>query len=734
MIDYRRRFQDFIHTILSPKGASIIIYLVTLIILTVLLSSRYYLFKEVIQNGLSVKDVYSTKTIQVIDKQQTDKRKREVAEEIKPILRPAQDSINEYIKRNLGDLLASIKQVRDSKSSSLEKEDKIKQILEVTENDYFVNTSVIYLYRSSNRNFQRVSNETLSSLSKVLREGVSEFDLTNDLDKIIDQNVNKSFSKTQQRTIGLLLRKVILPNMVVDEVATDITRRNAMNSVNPIVITYKKGDKVVSAGDLVSRTQKNALQKLGYNITQIDLFGIVGIAILVAICLYSIGYYIVKFDSKYVSPRYLLMISFTSIFVVLCAVFLPYRLPVYIIPIPAMAILLTIFTNSRISLLTTILIISLIGVALQYKVEAVVVFIIGTIIATYTASLINYYKRIDLIKAGFDVGLIQLLIISGVYLLQYNVGDTDIKFMVSEMTLGFLSGLLGGVIAQGILPVLENTFKIITPYGLVELSDHNQALLRRLQFEAPGTYHHSLMVGNLAEAAAEAVGANPVLAKVGALYHDIGKLKRPLFFVENQSYFGIENPHEKLNPKLSKMIVTAHPKDGIELAKEYKLPSIIHQFIIQHHGDGVAAYFYKQALESEGPENITKEQFRYTNPKPSSKEAAILMIADAVESAVRSLKNPSQSDVDAMIDKIIKERLMDNQLSESALTQKDLKVIASTFSRILRGMQHHRIKYHENVLEELGQNAMTNFNIAQSIQGFEQELLMKKEKNKNDKN
>ena len=212
------------------------------------------------------------------------------------------------------------------------------------------------------------------------------------------------------------------------------------------------------------------------------------------------------------------------------------------------------------------------------------------------------------------------------------------------------------------------------------------------------------MVSNLCEAAAEAIGANPILARVGAFYHDIGKLKRPLFFVENQSYFGIENPHTKLNPRLSNMVISAHPKDGVELAKEYHLPSIINSFILQHHGEGLAKYFYNQAVQEEGIENVKEEQFRYTGPKPNMKETAILMIADAVESAVRSLKNPTPEEIDNIIDKIIVERLNDSQLADSPLTLHDIKVIASTFSRILRGMQHNRIKYQENIVEEFSKN------------------------------
>ena len=203
------------------------------------------------------------------------------------------------------------------------------------------------------------------------------------------------------------------------------------------------------------------------------------------------------------------------------------------------------------------------------------------------------------------------------------------------------------------------------------------------------------MVSNLCEAAAEVVGANPILARVGALYHDIGKLKRPLFFVENQSYFGIDNPHKNHNPHASKMLITAHTKDGVELAKEYGLPPIINNFILQHHGEGLVSYFYNEAVKEKGIENVQEEQFRYPGPKPNMKETSILMLADAIESAVRAQKNPTTEDIEHIIDKIIVDRLNDGQLSDSPLTLKDIKDIAATFSRILRGMQHERIKYQE---------------------------------------
>ena len=205
-----------------------------------------------------------------------------------------------------------------------------------------------------------------------------------------------------------------------------------------------------------------------------------------------------------------------------------------------------------------------------------------------------------------------------------------------------------------------------------------------------------------------------------------------MFFVENQSFYGIENPHKKLNSRLSKMVVTSHTKDGVEIAKEYHLPPIINDFILQHHGEGLASYFYNQAILEEGAENVKEEQFRYSGPKPKSKEAAILMLADAVEAAVRATKANSAEEIESVINKIISERINDNQLSDSLLTLADIKTVASTFSRILRGTQHDRIKYHQNIIDELDKNGNVILPSHMHIMDKELEEKIKKLENGND--
>jgi putative nucleotidyltransferase with HDIG domain len=224
----------------------------------------------------------------------------------------------------------------------------------------------------------------------------------------------------------------------------------------------------------------------------------------------------------------------------------------------------------------------------------------------------------------------------------------------------------------------------------LELSNPNQPLLKKMLFEAPGTYHHSILVGNLAESAANEIGANSILTRVGSYYHDIGKIKRPYFFKENQ--ITNDNPHDKITPKLSTLIITSHVKDGLELAEHYKLPGIVKDIIEQHHGTTLVKYFYAMAVNGSN-QNIEDATFRYEGPKPQSKEAAVVLLADSVEAAVRSLNNPSVVDMEKMLNKIVKEKMDDGQLDDAELTMKDIGKIKLAFMRVLEGMFHSRVEY-----------------------------------------
>lgn len=683
----------------SSMFVNIIAFLMFSLLFTVVLSSKYFLFENIIaSDNTSKHDIIATKTIEVVDTFKTEQQKKEVALRIEPILTPAEDN---YIKNNLTSLVESIVQIRQKNTQASVKKEELSILFDLTDNEQkaFV---VNYFLSTNQQRFDVIKLKAQQTLNAVLNEGVTEKDFEKqNISKIIVRNAGHDLTRTQIKIITALLEQVIMPNMIVDEHATELARKNAISAIQPYTVTFNKGDKIVFEGEPITKLKRDALSKAGYHVLELNYQGFIGIFCLVTVGMLSLMYYLQFFEKSFLNKNYIWLMSLMSLFVTGCAVLLPDDLSVYLIPFPAFAIILAIFTNPRVSFLTSILLITMTSLTLKLDAASMAIFIIVALISTVSIAKIKYSRRFDLVKTGFEVSLVMVLLILSVYLLEKCLVDVDMSVLVRDAASGLCNGILSGMIALGSLPLLESVFKIITPYGLAELADTNQPLLKRLNYEAPGTYDHSLRLSHLCEAAAEAIGADPILARVGAFYHDIGKLKRPLFFVENQTYFGIENPHTKLNPRLSKMVITAHPKDGIELAKEYGLPPVVQNFILQHHGDSLASYFYNQALKEEGAENVSEEQFRYTGPKPNMKETAILMLADAVESASRTLTEHSQEAIDAMIDKLFRERLQDGQLSDSPLTLKDLKNIAATFSRVLRAAHHQRIKYHQSAIQEL---------------------------------
>lgn len=698
--------EDFFIKIREFYGSSIVhkigAFIGFTLIMTALIASQNFFFQNIIENGISKRDIIAQKTLTVEDVKRTEQRKKEVAQKVEPVLTPAED---DFIKTNLQTFQNSVTQIRKKDVADSVKVEELNVLFDISDN-YKREFVVNFLLKADEQSVHEAFDKAMLTLSNILRAGITEHDYEKDsMDKIIQNHMVSNVSKRQVTVIKALLEQVIVPNLVVDDFATEIERKNAQNSVKPYEVVFQKGDKILFEGEPVTRLKRDALRQAGYNVYELNWQGLAAIYVIVFIGTLLFLAYMKYFEKDFLKPRYLSILASLSVLLVLIAVLLPIGFSPYILPIPAFLIIAAIFTKPRIAFVSFVMLLSVMTVGFQYDIQYTTTFLVLSLLSIVAISQIRYAERVDLIKTGFYIGVAGLLIVLSIYMLEKCLIDVSNVLIIKNCAFIFFNSLVCSIVASGSLPLFESTFKIITPYGLAELGDHNQKLLKRLQMDAPGTYHHSLMVSNLCEAAAEAIGADPILARVGALYHDIGKLKRPLFFVENQSYFLIENPHNKFTPRISKMIITSHTKDGIDYAKEYKLPQVIQNFILQHHGEGLASYFYNQAIKEEGLENVKEEQFRYPGPKPNMKETAILMIADAVESAVRSLKNPTPDEIDAMIDKIIIERLNDGQLSDSPLTLKDIKTIAATFSRILRGMQHNRIKY-ENLPEEFQKNAM----------------------------
>jgi len=293
-------------------------------------------------------------------------------------------------------------------------------------------------------------------------------------------------------------------------------------------------------------------------------------------------------------------------------------------------------------------------------------------------------KRAQVIQAGVVAGILQLI---SLILLEHLWINHPQRYLII-----LINGALSGIITLGILPLFEYILQTVTNISLLELADSNHPVLQRLVLEAPGTYHHSLIVGNLSDTACTAVGANGLLARIGAYYHDIGKLQKPEYFIENQDLK--KNAHDELTPTMSKLIIMNHIKEGLELAKKYSLSPALWDFIRQHHGKSLVYYFYRRALEGkEENQEVAEEGFRYPGPKPNTKETAIVLLADSVEAATRSLKDPSPDKIEETVRKVINNKFIDGQLDECELTLKDIEQISSVFSKILNGIYHSRVNY-----------------------------------------
>lgn len=676
----------------SEHTGKVFAFIIYTFLMTAVIASQNFFFQNIIEGGISKRDIIAQKTLTVEDVKRTEQQRKEAAQNVEPVLAPAED---DFIKNNLRTLQSSVIQIRKKETPESVKREEIAILFDFSGNtnkDFVIN----FLLKADDASLRETFDKSSLTLANILNKGISEKDYEKeDIKKIINENLVSNVSKRQISVISAMLEQVIVPNLVIDEFATEIAKKNAQNSVKPYEVIFQQGDKILFEGEPVTRLKRDALRQAGYNVYELNPQGLTAIYILVFIGTLLFLYYMKYFEKEYLQPRYLAIFVFLTLLLAFIGVIMPTGFSAYVLPIPAFMILMSVFSKPRIAFVASVIMLCVMAVGYQYNIQYLTAFLLLSLIAAIAMSQIRYAERADVIKTGFYIGLAGVVIVLSIYTLEKCLIDVSNVLIIKDCAYIFLNGVVSSIIASGSMPMFESAFKITTPYGLAELGDHNKKLLKRLQMYAPGTYHHSLMVANLCEAAAEAIGADPILARVGALYHDIGKLKRPQFFVENQSYFMIENPHNNFTPRISKMIITSHTKDGIEYAKEYGLPPVIQNFILQHHGEGLASYFYNQAVKEEGVDNVKEEQFRYTGPKPNMKETAILMLADAVESAVRSLKNPSPEEIEAMIDKIILERLNDSQLSDSPLTLKDLKKIAAAFSRILRGMQHNRIKYQD---------------------------------------
>jgi putative nucleotidyltransferase with HDIG domain len=458
-----------------------------------------------------------------------------------------------------------------------------------------------------------------------------------------------------------------------------------------------KDEKVLDAHKRVSKDDVNILRslaryrqekELGKNIlTRLQplvgrmLSSLVLIAIL---AIFLIGYR----PQFYFSTRQILLLAIIfCVVMALAAVITLYELPKYLIPIALASMLIAILYDIETACFITITLCLLIGniQGFDYKI-ALVSFVAGF---TAILSVMRVRHRSEFYRSMLLIPLAYIVTILMIGLLSF----MPVREILRDCGYGIINGLLSTILTIGILPICESLFKKSTDITLLELSDLNRPLLKQLALDAPGTYHHRIIMCNVAEAGAEQVGANSLLARVAYYYHDIGKLSNPEYFVENQKDFP-ENKHDKLSPSMSSLVLSAHAKNGLERAKKHRLPEPLLEIIQQHHGTSLMTFFYQRALETkEEDQEIAEQDFRYPGPKPQTKEAGIVMLADSVEAASRTLRDPTTTRLKGLLNDIIEARFRDGQLDECELTFKELNKITERFLPVLTGIFHTRIDY-----------------------------------------
>ena len=521
------------------------------------------------------------------------------------------------------------------------------------------------------KNIEDEDSESLSDARSLASEKVKALNLNSNISNVLNN----------------IILEQIKPNFYYDKEKTEEKIKEVQKNTEKVVI--KKNQIIVQKGEPVTSRQIEILTELGL-IGDSAGEGVILLYIVLAILLSSVMgiqfFYIYKnYRSVYLDFKKLVLINLINVFSLILVRCVSFASP-FMIPLALAPLLMTMLINYKISLFVNSMNVIIVAALTGFNSQVIIIAIVNALVGA--TLLRKMQQRNDILYSTLYIAVLSGVITfaTGVIL------SSNLKDIFLNSAFSIIGTVFAGVLATGLLPFLESTFNIVTTLKLLELSNPNSPLLKKLLMEAPGTYHHSMLVANLAELAAEEVKANPVIARIGAYYHDVGKTTRPYFFKENQ--ISKENPHDKITANLSTLIIISHVKEGLELAKEYNIPEVIQDIIAQHHGTTLVKYFYYTVKNnSENPDEVREEDFRYPGPIPSTKEAGIIMLADSVEAAVRSINEPTKGKIEEMVNNIIKDKLHSGQLNDCDLTLKDLETIRKCFLKTLNGIYHQRIEY-----------------------------------------
>ena len=644
------------------------IFILICILFIIPLSSKLFLIKENLSVGDTVKkDIVAPFSVKYNDKLAKDEIVQKVIEE----------SQREYIF--LDDMAPKAYSNLENFFIDLE---KLGGKPTATEVEDFLNKSKVNVSKTTIMKLAAKSDKT--EIKNQIKNKLEEFysiGIKNDEDypESLRDKLKGQLNQEQLDIFSVFL----VPNFIYDEEKTKASIKERVESVNDVIVQINAGETILKKGSTVTRFDIEKLKKLGIygelsNSPLIlgNIFFLIVISTLFFIIVRKFLFEEILKKSYYYSTimailGYLVLARFTrwELF--------------FLLPIDALFLLLGILISEKYTLIISSFILFF---SLAFKGVDQLFFMTSVIsLVGCIYGLKKIKNRAHLVNTGLYLGLLKSVSCMAILF----VSRSDFITIAVYSSQLFFSGVLSGMLTIALLPYFERTFNILTNMKLLELGDLSHPLLRQLAVNAPGTFQHSMMVATLSENAADAIGANATFARVAAYYHDIGKMKRPNFYVENQ-HDGI-NPHENLTPSLSTLIITAHTRDGIEMGKEHKIPKEIRDIMTEHQGTTLLAYFYNKA-KKENP-ILNENDYRYEGPKPRTKESAIIMLADSIEAAVRSLDEKTPTSIEKMLRKIITGKIEDNQLSEADLTFKEIEIIIKTFTKVLMGIHHVRIKY-----------------------------------------
>ncbi len=639
------------------------------------------------EGGIASNDIVAPFSHSYVSEILTARDQEAAAASILPIFDPPDPNVSRQQIQLLRQILDFVDNVRrDPYSTTSQKVSDISQITALTLDESVI-TSILMM---ENDLWRSVDTETTSVLERVMRESIRQSDLSTIIDSLPSQ-VTVRFDLDTANVVVALVSDLVRANRSLNSVNTELAREEAAASVRDVIRSFERGQVVIRSGTVIDEVDYEALREFNLLATN-EVRGQTVIRAFLAslLILIVITFYILqKRPSVYNNLSYLGLLTAIFLGLLLGARLFATASPdqFYIYPLAALGLLAITFTSTEIAILVTASLALLVSLITNGSLELAVLGVTGGALGVLSM------PRGERINSYFMAGIAVILTNITVILIFHLEGTSELMRLSELILYGVINGVLAAIVALVGMYLISFGFNLPTSLKLVELSQSNQPLLQRLLREAPGTYQHSLQVANLSEQAANAIGANAELVRVAALYHDIGKMLNPLFFVENQAD-GV-NPHDVLHdPYRSADIIISHVTGGDRLARQNRLPARLRDFIREHHGTTLVLYFYNEALQrADDPETVDQNQFRYPGPKPQTRETAIMMLADTCESTVRARKPTSKQEISEIVTQIFDNRLQEGQLDESNITLKELDRVRTIFIEMLQAVFHPRINY-----------------------------------------